>query len=287
MARKTLYLSDLDGTLLRPDATISAFTAETLRCLVAEGMLFSYATARSWLTAGKVTGPLGKLHLPVIAHNGATIVDAADGRVLQALYFTGEEKDFLLKFLFAHRLSPIGYSRGGDGTSSHDERVAFTLENASRGLHAYLDSRRGDERLTETPRERLGDGKIYYFTCIVDHKDEVQEAYEALKADGRFTVDLQRDIYSDCWYFEVMPKAATKANAAKRLAKLYGCDRIVCFGDGVNDLSMFRVADEAYAVMNGADVLKQAATAVIGSNAEDGTAKKLMELWQKEKEAKL
>ena len=47
MIRKTLYVSDLDGTLLRPDATVSAFTAETLRALTAEGMLFSYATARS------------------------------------------------------------------------------------------------------------------------------------------------------------------------------------------------------------------------------------------------
>lgn len=48
---KTLYLSDLDGTLLTPQACLSAFTAETVRRLLREGMAFSYATARSFSTA--------------------------------------------------------------------------------------------------------------------------------------------------------------------------------------------------------------------------------------------
>ena len=43
---KTLYVSDLDGTLLRRDQTVSPFTAETINTLTARGMLFSYATAR-------------------------------------------------------------------------------------------------------------------------------------------------------------------------------------------------------------------------------------------------
>lgn len=284
MAQKTLYVSDLDGTLLLPDATLSAFTAETVRALTAEGMLFSYATARSWLTARKVTAALGALHLPVIVHNGASIVDAADGRVLQALYFTEAEKTFLFETLFEAGPSPMGYSRRGGGTSSHDEHVAVCTDRASRGLLAYLDSRRGDERFSETPREHLGDGRVYYFTCIVDDRREAEAAYRKVAEDGRFTVDLQHDIYSDCWYFEIMPKDATKANAAKRLAAMYGCGRIVCFGDGENDLSLFREADACYAVANGAGALKRAATAVIGPNTEDGTAKKLLELWKKEKE---
>ena len=44
---KTLYVSDLDGTLLRHDQTVSPFTAETINTLTARGMLFSYATAHS------------------------------------------------------------------------------------------------------------------------------------------------------------------------------------------------------------------------------------------------
>ena len=52
---KTLYVSDLDGTLLRSDETISEYTAQTINRLTTDGMLFSYATARSYHTAKKVT----------------------------------------------------------------------------------------------------------------------------------------------------------------------------------------------------------------------------------------
>ncbi|MBQ5325810.1 MAG: HAD hydrolase family protein, partial [Oscillospiraceae bacterium] len=42
---KTLYISDLDGTLLNSDAEISSFTANALNSLIEKGLLFSYATA--------------------------------------------------------------------------------------------------------------------------------------------------------------------------------------------------------------------------------------------------
>ena len=55
---KSLYISDLDGTLLRSDARTSEYTNRTINALVERGMLFSYATARSYLTACKVTAGL-------------------------------------------------------------------------------------------------------------------------------------------------------------------------------------------------------------------------------------
>lgn len=74
-----------------------------------------------------------------------------------------------------------------------------------------------------------------------------------------------------------MPKAATKANAAKQLKDLLKCDRIVSFGDAVNDTALFDVSDEAYAVSNAAEILKERATGIIGSNDDDGVAKFLLE----------
>jgi len=44
---KTLYVSDLDGTLLNREPRLSAYTAETLNLLIEEGLPFTYATARS------------------------------------------------------------------------------------------------------------------------------------------------------------------------------------------------------------------------------------------------
>lgn len=70
-----------------------------------------------------------------------------------------------------------------------------------------------------------------------------------------------------------MPKAASKSNAILQLKKLMECDRVAAFGDGRNDIDMFAIADTCYAVANAVDELKELATAVIGSNNEDGVAK--------------
>ena len=58
---KTLYVTDLDGTLLRTDDTVSPFTINTVNGLVDKGMLFTYATARSLVSASVVTRGLSAL----------------------------------------------------------------------------------------------------------------------------------------------------------------------------------------------------------------------------------
>lgn len=279
---KILYLSDLDGTLLTPEENISDFTAEVLHRLTEEGMLFSYATARSFATAAKVTTALGKLEQPVIVYNGEAIVNAADGSVLDAAYFTPEEIGLIRETLEAAGISPLVYSR--DGNHTDDEHVTYVPGKISRGMAYYLESRKGDKRLRTAMREALYGENTFYVTAIEDSRQVFEAAYEKLSADTRFTVLLQRDLYSDCYYFEIMPRSAMKANAAERLAALYGCTGIVCFGDGDNDRSMFRIASACYAVGNASATLKAEATAVIGSNKEDGVARKLLELWTQENE---
>ena len=69
---KTLYVSDLDGTLLTPREDLSPFTIRVLNRLVEQGMAFTYATARSQHSADVVTRGLTK-SLPVIIYNGAFI----------------------------------------------------------------------------------------------------------------------------------------------------------------------------------------------------------------------
>lgn len=55
------------------------------------------------------------------------------------------------------------------------------------------------------------------------------------------------------------------------------CERLVVFGDGKNDIDMFQLADEGYAVSNAQEDLKKYASASILSNDEDGVAKWLLE----------
>ncbi len=79
--------------------------------------------------------------------------------------------------------------------------------------------------------------------------------------------------YSSDYWLEICPITATKAKAIEKLKEQYGCDKVVVFGDSLNDLAMFEIADEAYAVENAMTALKEIATRVIGSNNEDGVAK--------------
>ena len=55
MNNKTLYVTDLDGTLMRYDKTVSDYTIDTLNSLIDQGMLITYATARSFHSAWEIT----------------------------------------------------------------------------------------------------------------------------------------------------------------------------------------------------------------------------------------
>ena len=55
---KTLFVTDLDGTLLRSDGTLAEETAAAFNCMAAAGMKLTFATARSYHTAMLVAGAL-------------------------------------------------------------------------------------------------------------------------------------------------------------------------------------------------------------------------------------
>jgi hydroxymethylpyrimidine pyrophosphatase-like HAD family hydrolase len=74
-----------------------------------------------------------------------------------------------------------------------------------------------------------------------------------------------------------MPKSTSKANAVMKLKKHLNAQKVVVFGYGRNDIDMFKVADESYAVKNAVDDLKNIATGVIDMNDNDAVAKWLKE----------
>ena len=45
---------------------------------------------------------------------------------------------------------------------------------------------------------------------------------------------------------EIMPITASKSNAAKQLQKLLECEKVISFGDGENDIDMFKMSDRSY-----------------------------------------
>ena len=262
---KTLYVSDLDGTLLRSDETTSDYTNSVINDLTAKGILFSYATARSLITAKKVTKGIDA-NIPLIVYNGAFIMDNVTGKILKANYFEKSSAEELLDLLFEQDIYPIIYAYV-NGT----EKFSYIPELSTPGLKRFTDSRAGDirENIVTTPDE-LRAGEIFYVTCI-DEPEKLRPIYEKYK--DIYHCVYQVDIYTNDQWLEIMPKEASKANAIKQLKEMYHCDRVVAFGDGKNDIDMFEIADEGYAVSNAHEALKEKATAVIDSNNEDGVAK--------------
>ncbi len=74
-----------------------------------------------------------------------------------------------------------------------------------------------------------------------------------------------------------MAPEVSKGNAILALAARLSTNRIVVFGDDVNDISMFDVADESYAVRGAIQELQLRATATIGANSDEAVARWLDE----------
>lgn len=265
---KTLYVSDLDGTLLQSNEKISDYTNHTINKLVEEGLLFSYATARSFHTSHKVTKGLNA-KIPLIIYNGAMVVDNQDGSFLLKNFF-GEDVIELLKDLFLQGVFPIVYA-----FIENKEKVSFLMSKCTYGMKLFIDSRKNDKRINPVNRkDDLLIGSIFYITCI-DEKRKLEPLYEKYK--DKYHCVFQVDMYTKEQWLEIMPKEASKANAIKRLKEYLNCQKLVVFGDGKNDIDMFEIADEAYAVENAVNELKTIATGIIDSNNEDGVAKWLKE----------
>jgi hydroxymethylpyrimidine pyrophosphatase-like HAD family hydrolase len=118
---------------------------------------------------------------------------------------------------------------------------------------------------------------MFYFSCI-GGESELAPINEIFQSDSRFYCVYQRDIYSGEQWCEILPAKATKANAIVWLKEYLGCDTVISFGDGKNDIPMFEISDECYAVLNADPELKKKATAMIDTNDKDGVAR-----WLKEK----
>ena len=267
---RVLYVSDLDGTLLRSDEKTSDYTNRVINDLTSKGILFSYATARSWITARKVTKGIDA-KIPLIVYNGSFIVDNVSGKILKANYFDKTAVGELLDELFDKEIYPIVYSY-----IDETEKFSYVPELSTAGLKKFTDSRKGDIRENPVSSvDALRKGEIFYVTCI-DTPEKLFPIYEKYKE--QFHCVYQIDIYTDEQWLEIMPVEASKSNAVKQLKDMFECDRVVAFGDGKNDIDMFAIADECYAVSNAHEDLKKVATGIIGSNNEDGVARWLEDM---------
>ena len=267
---KTIYVTDLDGTLLNTQDKISEYSLNIINDLVDKGLLFTYATARSLVSASIVTKGLST-KIPVIAYNGAFIFNPGSGTVLSSNFFNSEEKQYVIDVLGKFEIFPLVYAFI-DGI----EKVSWIQNKENEGIRRYLSLRLGDKRMNPLiDFNDLYKGNTFYFTCIGE-KEELLPIYNLLSQNEHYNCTIQQELYREEYWCEIMPKAATKANAINKLKSLWNCDNVISFGDAINDIPMFNISDQCYAVSNAVPQLKAIATQIIPNNDADAVANWLL-----------
>lgn len=261
---KTLYVSDLDGTLLNSQQKTSNFTNQTIAHYVNKGMLFSYATARSYYSAKPATMGL-TAKIPLILYNGAFIIDNITQEIILSNFFSDDEVADLSLFFSQNHFYPIVYS-----FRNNQEKFSYYSSLATKEELDFVSTRHDIRKNPIQQSEPLFSGDVFYISCIAT-KEKLEPFYQCLK--DKYQCIFSQDIYSHDWWLEILPKKASKANAILQLKDYLHCDKVIAFGDGFNDISMFKIADECYAVENACEQLKQLATAIIGHHDQDGVAK--------------
>ena len=261
----TLYVTDLDGTLLKNDASISDYSVRTLNSLIKKGVRFTYATARSFSSAAPLVKQLN-LDCPAVTFNGVFVINPRTGEHIIENVFTKKALVNAKKFLEKNEFAPLVYSYI-DGS----ERVSFPADKID-CVRTYLNQRKGDKRLREAKNyDELFAGNVFYITVLNAENTEILDGF--FTRENGFAHNFQVDTYDDTTWYEIYDKNAGKSTAALQVKALLGAEKMICFGDNKNDISMIRAADLGVAVQNSFDELKNAADLVIEDNENDAVAR--------------
>jgi Cof subfamily protein (haloacid dehalogenase superfamily) len=264
-----LYVSDLDGTLLSNDGTLSTNSRAALQRLLGDGVAFSVASARSVVSMRPILRGL-RFSLPVIEFNGAFLSDLETGRHEIVNSIESDVAQDIFALLKRSARSPFVSTFNGksdcvyyDKTTNEGERyyVSNRLENEDHRLRSTND-------LARSLRDQ-----VVCFTVIakVEALRDLEVAIEERYGE-HIEVHLFENQYSPSWYWlTIHDRRATKDQAIRLMIDNYGmtAHSLVVFGDQINDIKMFRIATEAVAVANAQPEVKRHATRIIGPNHED------------------
>lgn len=264
-----IYISDLDGTLLRDDATLSHYSREKLKELMENGVNFTVASARSIVSIKKILKGVS-LKLPVIEFNGAFISDFKTGKHKVINEIDREITKEIFSLIKTHNCIPFISSFNGE------EDCLYYHEILNEGMNWYLKNRikAKDKRLRKIGNleDSLNDDVVCF--TVINKKEEIIELKEEIneKFGKNVEIHFTDNQYSTGWHwFTLHDWRATKDQAIKILIEELDLsfENLTVFGDNVNDIKMFKIASGAIAVANATKELKKYATKVIGTNEED------------------
>ena len=274
---KTVFISDLDGTLLRADKTVGPASVHILNDLLQRGLLFTVATARSAATAAAVLKPLA-LTLPGVLLNGALFYDFAAKQYTGCCPIAQKDAALVLQFCRRHGRTPFLYLMEQNEICVLFEQLANDCERR------FYEERRGKayKRFEQTADLQVpAQSRPVYFT-MQDSYQRLRPLYDSLCKVAGIRCVFYRDIYDqNNYYLEVFSRSASKSNGAAQIKEALGADRLVAFGDNDNDIDLLRAADVGVVVAGASPGARQAADIVIGSNEKDAVATWIAQNWIK------
>lgn len=263
-----LFVTDLDGTLLNSKKEISKYSVDILNKLISNGVNFTVATARTPATVVEILKEIN-LKLPVTMMNGVLVYDVKAEKYITIKELNSSAVDNILKVFDECKKAPLVYGIKDNHLWVYYKELKYKYEHnfynerANKKLKTFV-------KITDYKKSIEGSDIINFIAF--DNYNRIKEIADRLKGIQGLTVNYYKDIYEECYFLEAYSLEASKANGIKFLLESGNYNKVICFGDNINDLPMFEVADESYATENAVYEIKKISTAVIGSCDEDGVA---------------
>ncbi|WP_137232522.1 HAD family hydrolase [Streptomyces sp. BPSDS2] len=252
-----LIATDLDGTLLRPDDTVSARSRAALARAAASGARHLIVTGRPVPGIRALLADLAYTGL-VVCGQGTQLYEAGSGRLLRSATLDREAADTALGKIEAE-VGAVFAAVDQDGVDG-----VTLIEAEYRMPNPTLPARRVGSRdaLWAQPVIKV----------LVRHPELGDDE---LTAAARAAVgELATVTMAGPGTVELAPRGVDKGTGLALAAELLeiGAERTIAFGDMPNDLPMFAGSGHRVAMGNAHPELRAAADEVTLSNAEDGVA---------------
>ncbi|MFI6490388.1 HAD family hydrolase [Streptomyces sp. NPDC050564] len=252
-----LVATDLDGTLLRSDETVSERTREALAAVTAAGAAHIVVTGRAVPWARHILDDLGYQGLAVCGQ-GAQVYDAGEHRLLTSVTLDRQLAGLALAKIEAE-VGPLLLAASRDGLDG--EVLVGPGYRVQEGPLPVVPIRDASD-LWSAPLN-----KVYVQHPTLSDDELASVATEV--AGGLVGVTM-----AGAGIVELLPLGLSKATGLSLAARRLGVKAAdtIAFGDMPNDIPMFAWAAHAVAMSNAHDELKAVADEVTSSNEEDGIA---------------
>ena len=269
---------DLDETLLDPESALSEYAAGVLRAIAEKDVKVVVCTGRAYVASLLYLRQINLSGAGIFC-NGAQIRVFPEGNVLQEHLIPIEEAKLAIRLGEETGGHPRIYtddllyvSRMIEEDKVFSDRTGVTIK-AVGDLCAFLD--------TFGKPGKSGNPPIK----VINYMRNPELAPVLVEKSNRVFQDrlyvTQTMSINQAIFVEFINISANKGNAVKQLAGMWGISKEekIAAGDHLNDLTMFAEAGFSIAPQNAQAAVLEAASAVCLSNAEDGVAKKLSEIF--------